>query len=165
MLSKIAEIINTHTYTVDSWLLDALEIEYEKGTYSTRKNIDALALEMTLKKVGKIKTLDKLPNERYQWRHDWAFNQDFLIDLKRRPKWSDKYCISGFKNLSESASLNQLTHIVGFTQNIENDYKVGDELTFEFQGAIPISKLLTIKYSGQYAMLSQKHLQKEKCVV
>jgi len=134
----IAETINSHTYVVDQWLLDRLDTEFRKGSYSERKNVDALALELTLLKAGKIKVLDKVKGESYQWRHDWAFNLQYLLDLKRRPKGSRNISLSGINKFTESLMMGQLTHFVSYTQNIEHDYKMGDVLTFEFDGMIGV---------------------------
>ena len=59
MIEAIAEIINNHTYTVDQWLLDTLDEEAKKPAYSSRENVDALALEFTARRVGKMK-VDKI---------------------------------------------------------------------------------------------------------
>ena len=47
MIEEIAEIINNHTYVVDEWLLNRLDEEAKKPAYSSRENVDALALELT----------------------------------------------------------------------------------------------------------------------
>jgi len=152
----VKNTINDHTYIVDQWLLDALDDEYKKGTYSSRKNVDALALEITLRYKGKLETLEKLPNEKYQWRHDWAVADDFLIDLKRRPQWSNNYCISSSGKLQESYKMGQLTHVVGFTQNIENDYKLGDKLTFKCEGILPVDDVIRIaEDKGSFCLLNK----------
>lgn len=163
----ITEIINTHTYTVDEWLLNTLNAEFRKGSYSNRKNVDALALELTLGKAGKLKTLPKVMGEKYQWRHDWAYSPNVLIDLKRRPKSSNNYSIYNTAKMIESYNMNQLTHIVGFTQNIENDYNIGDVLTFQCEGMLPIEKAiqLAFNYSPGFKLLSKDYLQPEETVI
>ena len=52
LIKKIADTINNHTYTVDEWLLNALDEEAKKPAYSSRKNVDALALEFTAIRSG-----------------------------------------------------------------------------------------------------------------
>lgn len=162
----IKEIINSHTYTVDHWLLYRLEEEFNKGTYSKRENVDALALELTLKKEGKIDTLDKLPNESYQWRHDWAYTDEILIDLKRRPNWSSNYSLSGIHKMLDSYNKGQLTHIVGFSQNIETNYKIGDVLNFTFEGILPVKEAIQkSKNKGPFNLLAKYCLHEEEFVV
>lgn len=163
----VTEIINNHTYKVDTWLLDALNREFKKGSYSSRKNVDALALELTLAKAGKLKTLSKVKGESYQWRHDWAYSPTVLIDLKRRPQFSNNYSISNTHKMLESRKMNQLTHIVGFVQNIEHNYKIGDVLTFQCEGMLPIEKAIELAYphSPGFKLLSKKALQTEDCVL
>jgi len=163
----IKEIINTHTYTVDRWLLDELDREDAEGTYSSRKNVDALALEKTLKKCGKLKTLEKVPTEQYQWRHDWAYTDHILIDLKRRPKQYNNYSISNIHKMKESKELNQLTHLVGYSQNIENDYKIGDVLTFKFEGILEIEEAISKVRTNDkgYMFLSKNCLLSEESVL
>lgn len=160
MTISIADTINNHEYVVDQWLIDALKAEWNKGTYSSEENVDALALEFTLKREGKIVTLDKLPNEKYQWRHDWAYTQYCLIDLKRRPSWSNNLCLSGTEKMKDSFNKNQLTHIVGFSQNIENNYKIGDILKFTYEGILPLRDAInnSQRTKKDYRLLSKNSL-------
>ena len=167
--SYIANIIDNHEYVVDSWLFDALEAEFAKGTYSSRENCDALALELTLKRNGKIRTLPAVDGESYQWRHDWAedwgrFSSEtpmYLIDLKRRPAKYNNYVLSGIDKMIKSYNMNQLTHIVGFVQNIEHDYKLGDVLKFKYEGLLPIKQAVkqSNRKTSSYSLLSKSCLQ------
>jgi hypothetical protein len=161
MIEKIADIINNHTYVVDEWLIDRLNQEFNKGNYSNRKNVDALALELTAKRIGTMTTLDKLENESYQWRHDWAYSDDILIDLKRRPSKYSNICLTGVLKMVESYNMNQLTHIVAFSQNIENNYEIGQVLKFKFEGMLPLKDAIktAIRTNGDYRLLNINHLQ------
>jgi hypothetical protein len=151
----IAETINSHTAVVDQWLLDRLDAEYKKGSYSKRKNVDALALELTMLKAGKIRVLDKVEGESYQWRHDWALNLEYLIDLKRRPQWSHKVTLSDIGKFINSFEIGQLTHFVAYNQNIEHDYKIGDLLTFKFDGMIDVRNGIKLaNRRGEYRLLT-----------
>ncbi len=166
MIDQIADIINNHTYIVDEWLINRLDEEFNKGSYSSRENIDALALELTAKKLGKMQTLERCKNERYQWRHDWAYH-DHLIDLKRKPaKWPN-ICLNDVPKMVESYNLNQLTHIVGYTQNIETDYEIGQILEFEFSGMLPLREAITLseRKGDTWRILNTNHLQREELTV
>ena len=85
IMEDVENIINNHTYVVDQWLLDTLDEEFEKSAYKNRKNVDALALEKTAIRAGKMKVGEIVNNEGYQWRHDWKYNENTFIDLKRKP--------------------------------------------------------------------------------
>ena len=161
MINEIANIINNHSYIVDEWLIDRLDQEFNKGSYSNRLNIDALALEITAKRVGLMQTLDEVDGEAYQWRHDWAFSKDVLIDLKRKPDKYDNICLTGIFKMVDSYHKNQLTHIVAFSQNIETNYKIGQKLTFKFEGMLPLKEAIktAVKTSGDYSLLNVKYLQ------
>jgi len=161
MIEKIAEIINNHTYVVDEWLLNRLDEEAKKPAYKNPKNVDALALEITAKHIGLMKTLDKVENEAYQWRHDWAFTDEVLIDLKRKPSQYSNVSLTGILKMVDSYNRNQLTHIVAFSQNIEHDYKIGQELTFKFEGMLPLKEAIktAFKTSKGYSLLNVNHLQ------
>ena len=161
LIKKIADTINNHTYVVDEWLLNALDEEAKKPAYSSRKNVDALALEMTAKHVGSMQTLDKLDNEGYQWRHDWAFTDEVLIDLKRKPNKYSNVSLTGILKMVESYDCNQLTHIVAFSQNIEEDYKIGQKLTFKFEGMLPLKDAIktAARTSSDYRLLNVNCLQ------
>ena len=74
----VAEKINNHRYTVDQKLIDRLDEEFQKPAYRYRANVDALAMEITMRWAGKLKTKDKVPGEQYQWRHD-----DWIIHAHR----------------------------------------------------------------------------------
>lgn len=172
MINEIKYIINTHTYEVDEWLLNKFEW-YRNNT--NIKRTDALALELTLAHTGKIAQLPKLQNETYQWRHDWAFSNDVLIDLKRRPQ-KDKHG-NVCKNISFSPKLmtksynmvpRQLTHVVAYSQNIETNYKIGDKLKFVFEGIEKYDVVYknSLKMSDDYNLLNVKScLQTEPIVV
>ena len=161
LIKKIADTINNHTYTVDEWLLNALDEEAKKPAYSSRENVDALALEMTAKHVGSMQTLPKLDNEGYQWRHDWAYTDEVLIDLKRKPNKYSNISLTGIFKMVESYNFNQLTHIAAFSQNIESDYKIGDKLTFKFEGMLPLKDAIktAVRTSGDYRLLNVNCLQ------
>jgi len=161
MINKIANIINNHTYIVDQWLIDRLDQEFNKGSYSDRLNVDALALEITAKRVGLMQTLAKVDGEEYQWRHDWAFSKDVLIDLKRKPNKYDNICLTKIFKMIESYHKNQLTHTVAFSQNIETNYKIGQKLTFKFEGMLPLKEAIktAVKTAGGYSLLNVKYLQ------
>ena len=134
----VADRINNHTYIVDQNLLDVLQQSYDEApAIQKRENADALALEKTLQMTGKIKVGDKLPNEKYQWRHDWweEFDgEDYFIDLKRKPQAYKNASISGKEKMTESYNLGQLTHLVAFETNIERITKetIGRTLRFRF---------------------------------
>ena len=83
-----------------------------------------------------------------------------FIDLKRRPKWSNNISLSGKGHLEESHRLGQLTHIVSYTQNIESNYKIGDLLTFDADGYLPVMEALNFARDMQsYKLLDKKCLQ------
>ena len=152
-VSELIDRINNHRYIVDEWLLKALEQEYRKGSYSNKTNVEALALEFTLYKAGGFST----PST---WRHDLQLSESTFIDLKRRPKWSENISLSNKGRLEESHRMGQLTHIVSYTQNIETDYKVGDVLTFDADGYLPVMDALTVARDMQsYKLLNKKCLQ------
>lgn len=161
LIEKIADTINNHTYVVDEWLLNALDEEAKKPAYSSRKNVNALALEFTAKHVGSMQTLDKLDNEGYQWRHDWAFTDEVLIDLKRKPNKYSNVSLTGILKMVESYNCNQLTHIVAFSQNIEEDYEIGQKLTFKFEGMLPLKDAIrtSARTSSDYRLLNVNCLQ------
>ena len=79
-------------------------------------------------------------NEGYQWRHDWKYNENTFIDLKRKPLKYTNISLGTMKRMIESYNMKELTHIVAYSQNIEHDYKIGDKLTFEFLGMLPFRK-------------------------
>lgn len=166
MIEEIKKIIDTHEYVIDHWLINRIDNEFKKGSYSSRENCNALALEITLKEAGILKTLDKVEGESYQWRHDWAYDENHLIDLKCRPVWSNNYSVSVNK---ESVKLGQVTHIVGFKQNIVlNDYvpHVGKTLKFTCEGIIPVEDVE--KYGrdqGGWYLLDKKYLHLPQTVV
>lgn len=171
----IAGIINRHTVHVDSRIIKMLDREFAKKTYSNRENVDALLLELTLKSGGKIKTLDKVPGEGYQWRHDWAEDWTshspntpvYLIDLKRRPAKYQNVVLSGTDKMIKSYNMGQLTHIVAFSQNKETNYQLGDLITFKFEGILPIKEAIkmSVKKTDNYRLLHKSCLQNEECIV
>ena len=134
----VADRINHHRYIVDQKLLDVLQQAFDEApAIQYRENADALALEKTLQMTGKIKVMDKLPNETYQWRHDWweEFNGiDYLIDLKRKPMAYKNASISGKEKMLQSYNMGQLTHLVAFETNIERitEETIGKTLLFRF---------------------------------
>jgi hypothetical protein len=141
IMEDVESTINNHTYVVDQWLLDTLDEEFEKSAYKNRKNVDALALEKTAIRAGKMKVGEIVNNEGYQWRHDWKYNENTFIDLKRKPLKYTNISLGTMKRMIESYNMNELTHIVAYSQNIEHDYKIGDKLTFEFLGMLPFRKV------------------------
>jgi len=152
-VSELIDRINNHRYIVDEWLLNALEQEYRKGSYSNKTNVEALALEFTLYKAGGF-------SKPSTWRHDLQLSESTFVDLKRRPKWSENISLSNKGRLEESNRLGQLTHIVSYTQNIETDYKLGDVLTFEADGYLPVMNALSVARDMQsYKLLNKKCLQ------
>ena len=152
-VSELIDRINNHRYIVDEWLLNALEQEYRKGSYSNKTNVEALALEFTLYKSGGF-------SRPSTWRHDLQLSESTFIDLKRRPKWSENISLSNKGRLQESHRMGQLTHIVSYTQNIETDYKLGDVLTFEADGYLPVLDALSVARDMQsYKLLNKKCLQ------
>ena len=155
---EVQEIINTHTAVVDQELLDELDAEFNKinpqtgkRSYSSREHVDALALEFTLKRAGKIKTLPAVEGEKYAWRHDWAFSEEplVLIDLKRRPQYSPNVSIGNFEQKRKSYDMLQLTHFVGFSTNIEliTEKNLGDVLTFEFDMMIGVKEAFKCSFA------------------
>jgi len=152
-VSELIDRINNHRYIVDEWLLKALEQECRKGSYSNKTNVEALALEFTLYKAGGF-------SKPTTWRHDLQLSESTFIDLKRRPKWSENISLSNKGRLEESHRMGQLTHIVSYTQNIETDYKVGDVLTFDADGYLPVMDALNVARDMQsYKLLNKKCLQ------
>ena len=169
MIEEIAEIINTHSYVVDEWLLNRLDEEFAKGSYSNRENVDALALELTAKREGKMKVGEIATNpktgekEDYQWRHDWKYDENILIDLKRKPMVHPNVCLTGVSKMIESYSIKELTHIVAFSQNIENNYKIGQKLYFKFEGMLPLKQAIKESTSmDTFKLLNVDNLQKPK---
>ena len=171
----IAGIINRHTVHVDSRIIKMLDREFDKKTYSNRENVDALLLELTLKSGSKIKTLDKVPGEEYQWRHDWAedwtaFSPEtpiYLIDLKRRPAKYPNIVLSGTDKMIKSYNMGQLTHIVAFSQSKETNYQLGDWITFKFEGILPVKEAIKMstQKTSEYSLLHKSCLQTEEYVV
>lgn len=166
MIEEIAKIINNHTYVVDEWLLNRLDEEAKKPAYKVRKNVDALALELTAQRVGKMEVGEIVTNpetgekEKYQWRHDWKYDKNIFIDLKRKPMARSNICLTGVIKMIESYNMKQLTHIVAFSQNIENNYKIGQKLYFKFEGMLPLKQ--AIKESTPmdgYKLLNINNLQ------
>ena len=152
-VSELIDRINNHRYIVDEWLLNALEQEYRKGSYSNKTNVEALALEFTLYKAGGF-------SKPSTWRHDLQLSESTFVDLKRRPKWSENISLSNKGRLKESHRIGQLTHIMSYTQNIETDYKLGDVLTFEADGYLPVLDALSVARDMQsYKLLNKKCLQ------
>jgi len=173
IVEDVENLINNHTYVVDQWLLDTLDKEAKKPAYSSRENVDALALELTAIKVGKMK-VDKISinpetgeEEGYQWRHDWKYDENTFIDLKRKPHKYSNLSLTGISKMVESYARKQLTHIVGFSQNIEHNYKIGDKLTFKFEGMLPFRDAVdeSSRGDGNYRLLSVSCLQKPKIKV
>ena len=167
MIEEIAKIINSHTYVVDQWLLDTLNEEFAKKSYSSRENIDALAFEKTAIRCGKIQVGEIAINpntgeeEDYQWRHDWKYDENTFIDLKRKPmKWPN-ICLNNIPKMIKSYERNQLTHIVAYTQNIENDYKIGQVLEFEFKGILPVKEAIKLseRKGDTWRILNVNYLQ------
>ena len=138
----IKNIIDNHIAIVDEDMLNFFKQEFAKGTYSSYENCQALALEYSLRKVGLLTTLPKLKRERYQWRHDWAYTLEILIDLKRRPLRFPNTTIGNPTKALSSVSMNQLTHYVIYTTNKENDLFIGDELKFKFEDMISVQDAL-----------------------
>jgi len=85
----------------------------------------------------------------------------YLIDLKRRPAKYNNYVLSGTDKMIKSYNMNQLTHIVGFVQNIEHDYKLGDVLKFKYEGLLPIKQAVkqSNRKTSSYSLLSKSCLQ------
>lgn len=161
MIEDIKHIIDTHTYVVDRWLLNKLDEEAKKPAYSNRANVDALAFEKTAERVGKLKKAPKVNGERYQWRHDWMYDENTFIDLKRKPNNRFNVCLSNIDKMIKSYEMNQLTHIVAYSQNIEHNYKEGQKLYFKFEGMLPLREAIkrsTIKES--YRLLNTSILRK-----
>ena len=173
MIEEIAEIINNHTYLVDEWLLNRLDEEAKKPAYSSRENVDALALELTARRLGKMKVGEIITNpetgekEKYQWRHDWKYDENTFIDLKRKPAQWPNICLSDIPRMIQSYNYNQLTHIVGYTQNIENYYKIGQVLEFEFKGILPFREAIDLseRKGDTWRVLNVNHLQNTKLKV
>lgn len=141
----VAEKINNHRYTVDQKLIDRLDEEFQKPAYRYRANVDALAMEITMRWAGKLKTKDKLPDEQYQWRHDdWIVHahRDYLIDYKRKPFDSNNCSISNKEQMVESYNMGELTHLVAFSTNFDRitEEIIGKELRFRFLKMKPIKE-------------------------
>lgn len=165
----IANIVNNHTVYVHSGIIRMLDREYAKKTYSNRENVDALLLELTLKAGSKIRTLDKVPGESYQWRHDWAedwtaFSPNtpvYLIDLKRKPAKYPNIVLSGIDKMVKSYNMGQLTHIVAFSQSKETNYQLHDIITFKFEGILPVEEAIaqSTRKTDQYSLLHKSRLK------
>lgn len=158
----IRNIINNHTAIVDEGMLNFFKQEYAKGTYSSYENCQALALEYSLRQVGLLETLPKVPREKYQWRHDWAYTPDVLIDLKRRPAKYTNTTLGDPMKALESYSMKQLTHYVMYTTNKERDLALGDKLMFRFEDMIDVREALNqciIKENNnkQYALFPHRY--------
>ena len=139
----IRNIINNHTCVVDEGMLAFFAQEHAKNTYSSYENIQALALEYSLRQAGILETLAKVKGERYQWRHDWAYTPDILIDLKRRPAKYQNTTIGDPMKALHSYSMKQVTHYVIYTTNKERDLCLGDKLTFRFEDMIDVREALS----------------------
>lgn len=163
VISTIGSIINNHTYTVDDEMLKYFDDEFAKGTYSSRENIEGLALEWSLRKVGILTTLPKVKGEEYQWRHDWAFSHNILIDLKRRPAHSQNTCISHWQKAVSSYNIGQLTHYVIYTTNIERNLKLNDVLTFEFEDMMTVKEAYKLSFAPceEFRLIPKRDLQYE----
>lgn len=158
-IREIAQIIDNFNPIVDQDFIDALDREAEKGSYSSRENVDALALEKLAIRYGLMRTGPKLPNEHYQWRHDWKLG-DMYIDLKRKPRKYPNIILSHPERMIESHRMNQLTHIVAYSQNIEHNYKVGDVLKFKFLGILSLhSAFAHSTKMGDFRLLHHKNLK------
>ena len=136
----IKDKINNHTYVVDQKLIDHLDAEFNKGTYSNRTNVDAIAMEETMKWKGIAKQDKPVPGEAYSWRHDDMIEEFspniYYIDYKRKPHHSKNVSLTNQKQMCESYDMDQLTHIVAFKTNIDEitPDKIGKTLTFKFLG-------------------------------
>jgi hypothetical protein len=67
----------------------------------------------------------------------------------------------------QSYERKQLTHIVGYTQNIENYYKIGQVLEFEFKGILPLREAVNLseRKGDTWRVLNVNHLQNTKLKV
>ena len=67
----------------------------------------------------------------------------------------------------QSYNINQLTHIVGYTQNIENYYKIGQVLEFEFKGILPLREAVDLseRKGDTWRVLNVDYLQNTKLKV
>ena len=136
----IKDKINNHTYVVDQKLIDHLDAEFDKGTYSNRTNVDAIAMEETMKWKGIAKQDKPMPGEAYAWRHDDMIEKFlphiYYIDYKRKPHYSNSVSLTKKNQMIESYNMNQLTHIVAFKTNIDEitPDKIGKTLRFKFLG-------------------------------
>lgn len=159
-IPELIDTINNHTYVVDQWLLDALKDEYNKGSYSDYKNVEALALEFTLYKTNKCK-------RPHIWRYDIPLEHEIYIDLKRRPRWSNNVSLSDKGNLEESIKMGLLTHFISYTQNIETDYQIGQTLKFKVDGFIDAAEALNEAriVTKTYKLLNKNYLQNTENVV
>lgn len=145
----IKNIIDNHTYIVDQEMLDWLKEQSKKKQYSNYDNVLALALEYSLRKVGKLSTLPKRENEKYQWRHDWAYSSDILIDLKRRPIAYKNTSLGNLQRAAQSYNMKEVTHYVIYTTNKEKDLQVGDVLTFKFEDMIDVKEAHKLSFKLQ----------------
>jgi hypothetical protein len=153
----IQHIIDNHKYIIDQELLDFLQSDQIIQGGDSNKN--ALLLEWTMKQKHLINTLPKLPEEKYQWRHDWALSKDplILIDLKRKPNKYSNISISNPELLIESHQKQQLTHIVAYSQSIENvnKFNLGQTLEFKFVKMIDVLKAVKdSKWMDGYKLLN-----------
>ncbi len=136
----IKDKINNHTYVVDQKLIDHLSAEYKKGTYSKRENVDAIAMEETMKWKGIAKQDKPVPGEAYAWRHDdmiEVFSPNiYYIDYKRKGHQYKNISLTKKHQMIESYNINQLTHIVAYKTNIDiiTPNEIGKTLTFKYLG-------------------------------
>ena len=159
----IRNIIDNHIATVDEGMINFFKQEASKGTYSSYRNCQALALEYSLRQAGLLVTLPKVKGERYQWRHDWAYTPEILIDLKRRPSHYPNTSLSDPLKFLESYAMNQLTHFVTYITNKEDNLQIGDKLYFKFEDmidvreALSISKTMVSKDGGTYMLFPNRY--------
>jgi hypothetical protein len=100
--------------TVTQDFVDYANNEYNKGSYSSRYNCDALLFEYHLKKTGRVQ-----PEE--NWRHDFIIN-DMKVDVKEVNKYfnigsEQKSGIDKLKQFNESIQMGELTHFMYYRSN------------------------------------------------
>lgn len=132
----IANIINNHRVIVDRGMINFFEHEFKKNSYSSYEYIQALALEYSLRQAGLLEV-------KHRWRHDWAYSDEILIDLKRRPMKYQNTSIGDPMKIIASKEQKMLTHFVIYSTNKETDLTIGDELTFKFEDMIDVETALS----------------------
>lgn len=159
MAHKIIHIINTHTWTVDQQTIDHFNKKFAKGGYSTLLNCQAELLEYSLERRGLLN-----PTETYRNDGIFPFWPEMKPDFKRKPGYSENLSISKWEDKETSYNMNDLTHFIGFSQNIVSLLEIGQKHTFRMVTFIPFteankSKVKKIKNGNVFYIVPVKKLK------